>query len=75
MTAEELGQLFPIRIADYNPEWPELFTSERKNIIEAVGNEFISRIEHIGSTSVPGLCASLQLTYYWKYWKSQIVIF
>ena len=57
MTAEELGQVFPVRIADYNPEWPELFTSERKNIIEAVGNEFISRIEHIGSTSVPGLCA------------------
>lgn len=57
MTTDELGQLFPIIIVDYNPEWPRLASIESENIKEAVGKEFISRIEHIGSTSIPGLCA------------------
>lgn len=57
MTTDELGQLFPIIISDYDPVWPSLASLESKNIIETVGKEFISRIEHIGSTAVPGLCA------------------
>jgi GrpB-like predicted nucleotidyltransferase (UPF0157 family) len=57
MTTDELGQLFPIIIVDYNPDWLMLASIESRNIIEAVGKEFISRIEHIGSTAVPGLCA------------------
>jgi len=57
MTTDELGQLFPIIIVDYNPDWPRLASIESRKIIETVGKEFISRIEHIGSTAVPGLCA------------------
>lgn len=57
LTTDELGQLFPIIIVDYNPDWPGLASLESKKIIETVGIEFISRIEHIGSTAVPGLCA------------------
>ena len=57
LTTDELGQLFPIFIVDYNPDWPKLASIESKKIIESVGKEFISRIEHIGSTAVPGLCA------------------
>lgn len=57
MTTDEFGQLFPIFITDYNPEWPKLASIESRKIIEAVGKEFISRVEHIGSTAVPGLCA------------------
>ena len=57
LTADELGQLFPIIITDYNPEWPGMAAIESENIIEAVGKEHISRVEHIGSTAVPGLCA------------------
>jgi GrpB-like predicted nucleotidyltransferase (UPF0157 family) len=56
-TSDELGQLFPIIIVDYNPDWPGLASIESKNIVEAVGKEYVSRIEHIGSTAVPGLCA------------------
>jgi GrpB-like predicted nucleotidyltransferase (UPF0157 family) len=56
-TSDELGQLFPIIIVDYNPDWPGLASIESKSIIEAVGKEYVSRIEHIGSTAVPGLCA------------------
>jgi GrpB-like predicted nucleotidyltransferase (UPF0157 family) len=57
LTTDELGQLFPIIIVDYNPDWPRLTIIEKKNIIKNVGKEFISRIEHIGSTAIPGLCA------------------
>ena len=57
LTTDELGQLFPVILVDYNPEWPGLASIESGNIKEAVGKEFISRIEHIGSTAVPGLCA------------------
>lgn len=57
MTTDELGQLFPIIIVDYNPDWPRFASVESKYIIEAVGNDVINRIEHIGSTAIPGLCA------------------
>ncbi len=57
MTTDELGQLFPIIIVDYNPDWPKLASIELKNIIKIVGKDNVSRIEHIGSTAVPGLCA------------------
>jgi GrpB-like predicted nucleotidyltransferase (UPF0157 family) len=57
MTADELGQLFPVNIVDYNPHWPKLASIELKNIIKIVGKDKVSRIEHIGSTAVPGLCA------------------
>jgi GrpB-like predicted nucleotidyltransferase (UPF0157 family) len=57
MTIDELGQLFPIIIVDYNPDWPRLASIESRNIMETVGKDVLTRIEHIGSTAVPGLCA------------------
>jgi len=57
LSTEELGILFPIKIVDYNPLWKNLFVSEKKTIQNAVGRNNIVRIEHIGSTAVPGLCA------------------
>lgn len=43
-------------IADYDPRWPEMFESERKLIMQALSDESLE-IEHVGSTSVPGLAA------------------
>jgi GrpB-like predicted nucleotidyltransferase (UPF0157 family) len=43
-------------IADYDPAWPRRFEVERDRIRAAMGGAAI-RIEHIGSTSVPGLAA------------------
>jgi GrpB-like predicted nucleotidyltransferase (UPF0157 family) len=57
LTTEELGLLFPIIIVDYDPEWHKLYILEKRNILKAVGTGHILRIEHIGSTAVPGLCA------------------
>jgi len=41
---------------EYDPSWPELFEREAKRIREVLGSKAL-QIEHVGSTSVPGLCA------------------
>jgi hypothetical protein len=73
LTTDELGQLFPIIIVDYNPDWPRLASIESRNIIKAVGKEFISRIEHIVQL-YQDFALNQQLTSYLKYWILQIVI-
>jgi GrpB-like predicted nucleotidyltransferase (UPF0157 family) len=45
-----------ITLSDYDPQWPALFEAERVKIISAIGDTALL-IEHVGSTSVPGLCA------------------
>ena len=45
-----------IRIVDYNPDWPNQFAKHAKVIGAAISNSLL-RIEHVGSTSVPGLAA------------------
>jgi len=46
----------PIHLAEYDPEWPALFRREEERVRRALG-EKVLRLEHIGSTSVPGLAA------------------
>jgi len=46
----------PIIIVDYDPAWPQLFNTLKSSIDTALGDVALS-IEHIGSTSVPGLAA------------------
>ena len=64
---EEIEEQFPegilggnepqaIVIADYDPTWPERFRREEARIRGALGEAALS-VEHIGSTSVPGLAA------------------
>lgn len=45
-----------IEIHDYNTDWPTKFETHARIIAGALGNSAL-RIEHIGSTSVPGLAA------------------
>ena len=45
-----------IEIVPYDPTWPALFQVEATRIRRALG-EFACRIDHVGSTSVPGLGA------------------
>jgi GrpB-like predicted nucleotidyltransferase (UPF0157 family) len=47
----------PIVIADYDPAWPERFERERAEILRVCGVAPFVRIEHMGSTAVPGLAA------------------
>ena len=46
----------PIALAEHNSEWPEDFARQAKRIQAALGKRAL-RIEHIGSTSIPGLAA------------------
>ncbi len=46
----------PVHLAEYDPAWPELFAREACRIKQLLG-ETVGRIEHVGSTSVPGLAA------------------
>ncbi|MFW5701099.1 MAG: GrpB family protein, partial [Cyclobacteriaceae bacterium] len=54
MTIGELGKLFPIIITDYSDKWPDLYGSEMKTITDSFSNNEIIKIDHIGSTSIPG---------------------
>ena len=45
-----------ILLMDYDPKWPHLFRREAAKIQAALGRNAL-RIEHVGSTSVPGLKA------------------
>jgi GrpB-like predicted nucleotidyltransferase (UPF0157 family) len=46
----------PIEVRDYDPEWPRLYEREETRIRSILGDR-VRRIEHVGSTSVPGLPA------------------
>jgi GrpB-like predicted nucleotidyltransferase (UPF0157 family) len=60
MRAVQVGELAPlvgpIHIVDYDPEWTRLFEREAERVQAALGDRVLL-IEHVGSTSVPGLAA------------------
>ncbi|MBN1525202.1 MAG: GrpB family protein [Spirochaetales bacterium] len=57
LTTEELGKLFPITLSAPQTNWNILFEQERQQLIQVIGESFILRIEHIGSTAIPGIRA------------------
>lgn len=46
----------PVVIHDYDPSWPLLYEREQERIRAALGPLALA-VEHVGSTSVPGLAA------------------
>ena len=46
----------PIEIQNYDPAWPELYAMEAARVRRVLGDR-VTRLEHAGSTSVPGLPA------------------
>lgn len=46
----------PVHLAEYDAEWPRLFAREAERIRRVLGERAV-RVEHVGSTSVPGLAA------------------
>ena len=57
MTDEARWRLFPIILCEYSPEYPERFLREKARLEAKLGAARIARLNHIGSTSVPGLLA------------------
>jgi GrpB-like predicted nucleotidyltransferase (UPF0157 family) len=45
-----------VRIVEYDERWPSMFTAEAQRVLWACG-VLPLRLEHIGATAVPGLCA------------------
>src|SRR5947199_2351097 len=58
--AAQVGELVPliapIQIVDYDPEWPRLYEREAERVQSSLGDRVLL-LEHVGSTSVPGLAA------------------
>ena len=48
------GVSHPVIIVEYDPIWPVMYEKERVSILACAGHR-IRRLDHIGSTSVPGL--------------------
>ena len=45
-----------IEVVDYDPSWPSAYDTLRSRILHALGDAVLC-VEHVGSTSVPGLAA------------------
>ena len=54
---ESSGRSRTYGLADPDPSWPERFETEAARIRTALPPSLVSRIDHVGSTSVPGLAA------------------
>ncbi len=46
-----------VELSEYDPEWPSMFELENKLLMEVIGQWLCGTVEHIGSTSVPGMVA------------------
>ncbi len=46
-----------VEVVPYDSHWPALFEEERDHLMQCMPAGMIIRIEHFGSTSVPGLAA------------------
>src|SRR4030042_634153 len=57
MTDAERSRLFPVILSEYKPVWKKNYLKERAVLEQSVGSYNIVRINHIGSTVVPGLIA------------------
>lgn len=46
-----------VTIVPYDTNWPQSFREEKEHLLSCLPGELIRRIEHFGSTAVPGLAA------------------
>src|SRR5262245_9702811 len=60
LRAVQVGELVPlagpIQLVAYDHEWPRLFAREADRVLAALGDRVLV-LDHVGSTSVPGLAA------------------
>lgn len=46
-----------VAVVPYDPAWPTMFARERDHLRQCLPADLLGRIEHFGSTAVPGLAA------------------
>jgi len=51
-----MGMEAPVKVVDYDPNWPLLFEEEKAKILSVIAKNVVA-IEHVGSTAVQGLGA------------------
>ncbi len=56
VTRDSARPSVPLVVVDYDPAWPQVYRRWCQRVAAALGRTAI-RIEHVGSTSVPGLAA------------------
>jgi GrpB-like predicted nucleotidyltransferase (UPF0157 family) len=57
MSNRELFTLFPIILSEHKQEWKENYLKEKTLLEQAIGIQNIVRMNHYGSTAIPGLIA------------------
>ena len=46
-----------VSIVPYDPAWPRMFEEEKRHLLECLPSRLVRRVEHFGSTAIPGLAA------------------
>lgn len=46
-----------VAIVPYDPGWPEQFLHEKTHLLSCLPADLVGRIEHFGSTAIPGMAA------------------
>jgi GrpB-like predicted nucleotidyltransferase (UPF0157 family) len=46
-----------VSIVPYDPAWPRMFEEEKRHLLDCLPQDLIRRVEHFGSTAIPGLSA------------------
>jgi len=46
-----------VAVVPYDPRWVEMFQQERAHLMSVLPSDLVKRVEHFGSTAVPGLWA------------------
>lgn len=54
---EDWNRLFPIHLEAHNPVWREIFLREKELILPRISSFSPKLVEHVGSTSIPGIMA------------------
>lgn len=54
---EDWNRLFPIHLEDHNPAWSAIFEKEKNLILSKISAFSPELVEHVGSTSIPGIKA------------------
>ena len=57
MSLEELWQLFPIFLEEYNKDWAAWYVEESRRIVNFLPENQLYKMHHIGSTSIEGIWA------------------
>jgi GrpB-like predicted nucleotidyltransferase (UPF0157 family) len=46
-----------VSVVPYEPAWPRMFEEEKRHLLDCLPQGLVRRIEHFGSTAIPGLAA------------------